>query len=387
MKDSVLIFEKNSSALKKKPKNMRIKNGALEVTIKKADLDNAFIVKLIKIINFIKANYKSNMLPIKFILDDINLTDKLAYIVLECIIESLIVNYNYKVEVLFKLKKGISTAGITSSPLKYLGYGNKKIIKKDELYVKNFSYDHFKNHFRRMIKYEDCCKGDALCKVYDEIAYFQKNFNISYDCYEDISEVIIELIGNAIEHTKSDCLVDFDIAPNYATKQGEPVCGINISVISFSNILLGDGLKDKIINLPNNLKSNRYNHVKNALQNHIGFFDNNYDITDFFNISAFQHKISGSLSKMDSGGVGLTKLIKSIEDKAEEHSCYVLTGDRIIMFDPLYLEYDKNGWIGFNENNDYLKAKPSEKTLQKSEFFMPGTAYNLNFIMKVNQNE
>lgn len=385
MKDSVLIFEKNSRVLAKKTKNMLIKNGILEVTIKSSDLNNAFIVRFIEIINFIKTNYKNTMIPIRFVLDNVNLTDKLAYILLECIIESLIVNYNYKVELFFKLKKGISTAGIISSPLKYLGgEKNKNLINKDKLYIEKFSYDHYKNHFRRIIKYEDCYEGDALSKIYDEIAYFQKNFNINYDCYEEISEVIIELIGNAIEHTKSDCLVDFDMTSDYTTKQGRPVCGINISIISFSDTLLGDGLKNKITNLPNDLKNDRYDYVRKALQNHVNFFDDNYDATDFFNISAFQHKISGSISKINSGGVGLTKLIKSIEDKSEEHSCYVLTGDRIIMFDPVYLEYDKNGWIGFNENNDYLKNKPSKKTLQKSEFFMPGTAYNLNFIMKVN---
>lgn len=178
----------------------------------------------------------------------------------------------------FRLKKGISTAGITSSPLKFLGHHNKNIINKDNSFVNGFMYDHYKNHFRRVIKYDDCCDGDALCKIYDEIAYFQKNFNISYNCYEEISEVIIELIGNAIEHTKSDCLVDFDIAPNYTTMQGNPVLGINISIISFSNILLGDELKEKIMSIQDDSKYDRYNYVKNALQNHIDFFDDNYDV-------------------------------------------------------------------------------------------------------------
>jgi hypothetical protein len=227
-----------------------------------------------------------------------------------------------------------------------------------------------------------------LCKIYDDVAYFQKSFNINYDCVEDISEVIVELIGNAIEHSKSDCLVDFDIATDYQSVSGDSVCGINIAIISFSNILLGDGIKKKMEDFNSSEATNdRYAKVKVAKDNHCEYFDDGYDITDFYNISTFQHRISGSEKKMDSGGMGLTKLIKSIEDKATEHTCYVLSGDRIILFEPEYLEYNKDGWIGFNKNNDYFCSKPSNQVLQRSNFYMPGTAYNLNFVMRVNDDE
>lgn len=389
MNNSILIFEKNSSFNLKKHKNICIKNGVIQITIRNKDLNNQVITSIVRYINYIQNRFSGTSIPIRFILDNVVLTDKLSYILFECIIESLMTVYHRKVEVFFNLQKKIITEGISSSPLLLLGGNkNKSIIEKNKEFKEKFKFDHYKKHFRRVVRYEDYQSTDGLCKIYDEVAYFQKSFNINYDCVEDISEVIVELIGNAIEHSKSDCLIDFDIATNYRYVSGEPVCGINIAIISFSNTLLGDGISEKIKNLKSSKSINdRYAKVISANNNHYKYFDENYDSIDFNNISTFQHRISGSEKKMDGGGMGLTKLIKSIEDKATDHTCYVLSGDRIILFEPEYLEYDEDGWIGFNESNDYFYSKPSNQVLQRSNFYMPGTAYNLNFVMKVNNDE
>lgn len=390
MNDSSLIFKKNSSFSLKKPPNIQLNKGAIQIIIENKSLNNDVIVSIIKNLNYIQNKYAITSIPIRFIFYNVVLTDKLSYILLECIIESLITVFHRKVEVFFKFQKKIITEGIKYSPLMLLGnVQNKSIYEKNKEFIEKFNYEHFKKHFRRVVKYEDYQSSDKLCKIYDDVAYFQKNFNINYDCLEEISEVIVELIGNAIEHSKSDCLVDFDIATNYVSKSGESVCGINIAIVGFSNILLGDGISKKIEKL-NTKESvdNRYAKVIEAKENHSKYFDGfNYDLVDFCNISAFQHRISGSEKKINSGGIGLTKLIKSIEEKSENHACYVLSGNRILLFHPSYLEYDTNGWIGFNDCNDYISTKPSNKVLEKSAFYMPGTAYNLNFVMKVNNDE
>lgn len=389
MQNSFLINQMNSSSDSKKPKNMCIKNGAIEILIKNTELDNSMITTIIRYTNYINRNFKSTIIPIRFILTDVILTDKLAYVIFECVIEAMMSVFHRKIEVYFKLKKMIITEGISSSPLLLLGNRkNKKLSEKNQEFIDKFNFDYYKKHFRRVVKYPDYLRSDKLSKLYDDIAYFQKSFDINYDCLEEVSEVIVELIGNALEHSKSDCLVDFDIAPNYITRDGDSVCGINIAILSFSNILLGDSIAKKMSDFhTNKLENTRYEYVKNALDNHKSFFDDKYDIVDFYNISTFQHRISGSKEKINNGGVGLTKLIKSIEDNATKHTCYVLSGNRIIMFKPEYLEYDKEGWIGFNKNNNYLYSQPDSSVLQRSNFFMPGTAYNLNFVMKVNKDE
>lgn len=389
MQNSFLINQMNSSVDSKKPKNICVKNGVIEILIKNTELDNSMITTIIGYANYINQNFKSTIIPIRFILIDVVLTDKLAYVIFECVIETMMSVFHRKIEVYFTLKKMIITEGISSSPLLLLGNRkNKKLYEKNQEFIDKFNFDYYRNHFRRVVKYADYLKSDKLSKLYDDIAYFQKSFDINYDCLEDVSEVIVELIGNALEHSKSDCLVDFDIAPNYTTEDGDDVCGINIAILSFSNILLGDSIAKKMSDFhTNNLENTRYEYVKNAFNNHKNFFDDEYDTVDFYNISTFQHRISGSEEKINNGGIGLTKLVKSIEDNATKHTCYVLSGNRIIMFEPEYLEYNKEGWIGFNKDNNYLHSQPDPSVLQRSNFFMPGTAYNLNFVMKVNKDE
>lgn len=143
------------------------------------------------------------------------------------------------------------------------------------------------------MKYADYLKSDKLSKLYDDIAYFQKSFDINYDCLEDVSEVIVELIGNALEHSKSDCLVDFDIAPNYTTEDGDAVCGINIAILSFSNILLGDSIAKKMSDFhTNNLENTRYEYVKNAFNNHKNFLMMNMTLLIFiiFQLSSTEYQ-------------------------------------------------------------------------------------------------
>ena len=44
--------------------------------------------------------------------------------------------------------------------------------------------------------------------------------------------------------------------------------------------------------------------------------------------------------------------------------------------------HSPTGWVGFNEQNEYLNNIPSPKCVGKSKLFFPGTAYNLNLVLK-----
>ena len=236
--------------------------------------------------------------------------------------------------------------------------------------------------------YEESNGNDKLSKVYDELVYFQKHCAINSNVREEIAEVAIELIGNAIEHSTSDCLIDFDIATNYKNSQGESVNSLNLAIVNYSENLLADKLTKAIKTYnPSTDLNNRYKKVLEAYNNHSRFFNEQYGEEDFFNISTFQNRVSSRQNNPMTGGTGLTKLLKSVEDKSENHACYVLTGNRIIILDKDYLEYEGD-WIGFNKEHDYFNTQPNLNLIQRSKFYMPGTAYNLNFIMKVgDENE
>lgn len=214
----------------------------------------------------------------------------------------------------------------------------------------------------------------------DDIAYFQNPYSIETEYREAISEVIVELIGNASEHGEANCLVDFDIAPSYSRADSEKeFFGLNLAIVNFSHQLLGTALKNKL--KQPEIQGTRYNAVRKAYKYHSQFFNLNYTEEDFFNLTAFQHKISGRKDSM-TGGTGLTKLIKSLETRSEAHMCYVQSGERMIVFRPEYLTYNNDGWLGFNESNNYISDAPQNSLFSSNCYTLPGTAFNLNFVMK-----
>lgn len=390
MKNANLIFSGSNGIIKTyKGVCVKFEKGKLYLEVLDLFFNEHTLKKIVAAVNFIHNKYNNSKLPIVFVFRHAKFLDKITYVLFECICEALIKEYGHKVELMFNFDYNIVTHGILSSPLCILSNEDKNLVGKNSKYCEKFNFDLYKRHYRRVIKNEEAQSNDKLSRIYDDIVYFQKSFNINYECIEEISEVIVELIANAVEHSDGDCLLDIDIAPNYVNKEEKPFCGINIAILNFSKTLLGDLLKERIKSLDSDDKitSERYNLVKSAYSAHKSFFNSLYDEIDFFNISSFQHKISGRKDKVLTGGIGLTLLIKSIEERADSHACYVVSGDRKIIFKHDYLEYNKDYWIGFNSSNNYLKEPPDIGVLKRSEFYMPGTAYNLNFVMKVNENE
>lgn len=332
------------------------------------------ILRFINSIN--ERGYPSGM-PVFFCFKkQVHFSDKLTYILFESICYQLIQS-GHPVYVSLEPEYDIITHGFTSSPLWLLS-----TLKKgsQENFCDKFHHDFFKLHFRQVLQND--AKEEELSIMMDDIASFQKFFNIKEEDREKITEVLVELVGNAKEHSSGDCLIDFDISETYLKRNEDTkqYRGINIAILNFSPELLGTSIQQKLCNGYN--LPERYDQVRQALEYHRPFFSDHYMEEDFYNIATFQHRISGRNQNI-TGGTGLTKLIQSLEESSDAYSCYVLSGQRRLEFQKDYMMYKDGLWIGFNEQNNFLKDPPNSDLLQSNPIFLPGTAYNLNFVMEV----
>lgn len=363
---------------------IEIRNGSFYYREKMATIGAEAIRNIIRFVNTLLQKYPNIKLPIIFDLGNVKFADKLSYIMLECICFHLIANHGYRIRINCNIQSQIHTAGIKSSPLLLLSTGRSDHLEK---FKAKFTREIYGNHYRRLLLSEDLKKPDFLCAIMDDVAWFQSGYHVDPDCREAISEVIIELVGNASEHGEHNCLIDFDIAETYF-KKGSPgeFVGINIVIANFSQKDLGAALRDRII--IDGLNDGRFSVVQQAYAFHSQYFGEKYTEADFFNMTAFQHKISGRCGNLYTGGTGLTKLVESLESRSDTHMCYVTSGERAIVFKRDYLKYNDTGWLGFNTTNDYLNSIPDHSIFMQNLFSMPGTAYNLNFVMqKENNNE
>lgn len=330
---------------------------------------------------FVLGKYKT----IYFNFDSFNPNDKLVYILIESVIYSLITEYDYNAELRLNLFEGnINTQGFVHTALGKMAQG--LLSKKQFIEEYRFSID--KYHYRRIV-YAD---SDMLStsNMLSEIKTFLFRFSLPEDFKSKFAKTVTELVDNAYEHGKADCIVDIDVTePDYKNKNSENeeinFWGINVVVLNFSETCLGDEVRDKIKNHYYK-DSERYNCVEIAYNFHRKKFSNKtYTEDDFFNITAFQEKISGRANETNSGGTGLAELIKNLQEYAYEDYCYAMTGNKGIFFRKEFLYFDKNKWIGFNNENDYFSNIPSKEVILRSSAYLPGTGYNFMFVFKENK--
>ena len=371
MKNTNLLFDKNAEKILR---SYKVNNGWIVVEIFTEIFKGESVKRVISIVNGIHNYYGKINVPILFDFGHVRFADKLTYIILECLMFHLMNHCGHDVKIIFSPQIEIDVEGIGSSPLMLLS-SNKS--KKRKLFIEKFQFEIYLRHFRRIVE-----RGNI--GILDDLNYFLKVFDISEENREGICEVISELISNGTEHAEGECLIDIDVTDIYnKVDRNKSIIGdyygINIVVLNLSEVLLGTQMKEKI--LCGNLLTDRYKSVCAAYDYHKSFFNDKYMEEDFFNMSAFQHRISSRTNEEMTGGTGLTLLIKSLERRSDNNLCYVLSGNRILCFYQKYLEY-KNDWIGFNDSNDFLTAIPNMENIQYCAMFFPGTAYNLHFIME-----
>ena len=374
-----LLFRKNNEKCKKPIMNKR---GVLECNIGscKGLWTGNEVRQMISVSNYILKKYGAVKMPIHFVLSGSKFIDKLTYVFVECICLYLI-QQGHPVQIFMRAERDIGVEGIESSPLLLL---NATKIKSVKLYPSKFNKDLYGKHYRKVVDDKNV-NGNDVGNVYTEIDTFLKAFDVSEMFRDKVALTIAELVGNATEHARSDCLIDIDVTTPYemkGDKTNNHYYGVNIAVVSFSPKRLGDDVYQKIIASTFEIEG-RYAKVKDAYEYHKKHFDDQYSVEDFCNITTFQHKISGRRDVFEGvGGTGLTKLIKSLQSMSEAYRCYVITGNRCVNFSLELLEYDSDGWIGFNDKNEYFEAVPNPEVTTECLINMPGTAYNLNFITK-----
>lgn len=277
-------------------------------------------------------------------------------------------------------------------------YKNKFIDK--EKFIKDFEKKKLtKESFRDILKVGD--KPDKISILLDEIESSLKIYNISEDCRSQFSEVVTELVGNAVEHAKTDCLLDLSSYYVYHKDDNHRSLYLDVVVLNFSDILLGDGIKNKCSLFNKFLEDDDFRKdLRIAYKNHKNKFGTilkkeakkkevTYLEQDFYNISAFQWRFSGRKETIkNNGGTGLTTFIKFLLKNSEANRCYVQTGDRIIRFKNALLTSGNNKqYIGFNKMNDYLNNIPDSEALDIADFYLNGTIYNLVFVLSLNEKE
>lgn len=350
--------------------------------ISKKEITKEDVIELKNRILRRNSSFARNPFPIVVFLGEIEFEDKLTILLLECLCYYLIKEIKKKVYINCAFQKNILTEEALLSPINYLRNDTYSIEK----FIKYFHYDVNKNHFRQFLSYEKIIGSDYLSVLYGDFVSFQKNLDVDDEAAEETASVMVELIGNACEHTETDCLIDFDIAQNYSKKDDNgnlvgDYYAINISIINFSQKLFYDDIYRKInLLVDEGTAQGRYKVLVQAFKNHKRFFDVDYDANRFCIIAAFQDKISGRMSNSATGGKGLKKLINSLQKKSDASICYMQTGSVQFFFADKYLDYDVDDWIGFNDNNNFLNSPPNKMLFRKNSFYIPGTAYNLTFV-------
>ena len=350
-------------------------------------VDLSEIKRIVNFVCSIKDRHKISLLPVVIDLGrQIVIEDKLTYILLECICYNLVEKEKCNLCLYFRCPHTIYNEGIKTSYLKYID-GTKNGMSN---FSSHFSFDIRGNHFRKIIRSEDF-DGEQTARTVQNIDSFLKYCLIQDGYRERVSDIVGELIDNSLEHSKSDCLIDIDVTNDYEKditgSSDELYCGVNIVVLNFSDTLLGNGVSRKLeqvksVDITTTPINKRYLDVLEARKYHSDFWGENYSEDDFNMIASFQHKISCRLSSFSTGGTGLTQLIKGLEEESDAYKCYMLSGGRKINFIKNMLACGDDNWIGFNQECDFLTHIPSFECVQESGLYFPGTAYNLNFVMK-----
>lgn len=314
--------------------------------------------------------------------------EKFTYVLLECYLEHIIADHGISVRLLYNKKEtNIFTDGIGQSPLCAL----EKSTQSSMDFVRQFRFDVGKNYYRKLFLANEN-SDETLSSAITTLCLFFEGLGITKTRSDLLSEVAVELVGNALEHSCSDCFLDIDVTPCDYVRRNNPngpkYYGVNICVVNFSPTLLSSQIQSKLCvnpELRDKSDSARYWRLRKIYMYHRRFFREDYGDDEFFMLSAFQDRISGRPNEYLTGGTGLPTLIKWLETQADSNNCYVLSGRRKMQFLQPLLEYDAEHWIGMNQEHDFQHCAPDKNVFLPFPIYFPGTAYNLNFVMETEE--
>jgi len=236
-----------------------------------------------------------------------------------------------------------------------------------------------------IIEYEKFEKEKRLLSiVMDELEIFFRIHTEMDDEYgEELAETIVELVGNALEHSNSDCLLDIDITRVYPKNKlnKNNYNSFNIALLNLSNTVLGDPVKKKFEDGTFECSPKTYKLLCKAYENHKEYFTSDYSEEDFFNVASFQWRVSGRAESTDTnGGTGLTNLLYNLIEKSEGNSSYMMSGNRVVFFKKDLVSVNEDKLSGFNTSNDFVYEIPDKSSIGDSRYKLKGTLFNLHFI-------
>lgn len=249
----------------------------------------------------------------------------------------------------------------------------------DEITEKGFWAKHeTSTRFKRIVG-ED--PWDASV-VISECSTFLSKAKVSRKAIDAVADVIGELAPNAIEHGRTNCMIDV-CYERFVPPDGKEHTSISLVVYDFSEKLLWSDLYDKIFVNSKEIirKRQRIETVLSAWSEHQKFFSKEYTKEDFYNLMAFQ-KISGRSGDRYDGGLGISTLVEKVRKYSDDDECYSLSGNGAMHLQKDLTIPDAEGFIAFNSEQEFIHKIPDEDGVLKTKFFMPGVAYNMMFCFK-----
>lgn len=212
-----------------------------------------------------------------------------------------------------------------------------------------------------------------------ECSDFLSAAKVNRKAIDAVADVIGELAPNAIEHGRTNCMID--VCYERSTwPDGRDYTSISLVVYDFSEKLLWSDLYEKIFVNSDGItqKRQRIEKVLSAWSEHQKHFSKEYTKEDFYNLMAFQ-KISGRSGDRYDGGLGISTLVEKVRRYSADDECYSLSGNGAMHLKKELTMPDSGGFIAFNLEQEFIYKIPDQDGVLKTKFFMPGVAYNMIF--------
>ena len=255
----------------------------------------------------------------------------------------------------------------------FLAFRNpsEPVISEDNFFAR---YE-LSNRFKRIVGEGPWDSSVAI----SECSAFLNKAKVSQNAIDAVADVIGELAPNAIEHGKTNCMIDVCYERS-SSPEGKDYTSISLVVYDFSEKLLWSDLYNKIfINSEEIIqKRQRIDTVRKAWAEHQKYFSKDYSEEDFYNLMAFQ-KISGRAGDRFDGGLGISTLVEKVRKYSDEDECYALSGNGAMHLQRELTIPDADGFISFNTEQQFVYKIPDKDGVLKTRFFMPGVAYNMIF--------
>ena len=245
------------------------------------------------------------------------------------------------------------------------------MIAEDDFFARHES----SNRFKKIVGEGPWDSSIAI----SECSAFLSNAKVSQNAIDAVADVIGELAPNAIEHGKTNCMIDVCYERS-TSPEGKDYTSISLVVYDFSEKLLWSDLYNKIFVNSEEItqKRQRIDTVKKAWIEHRKYFSKEYSEEDFYNLMAFQ-KISGRAGDRYDGGLGISTLVEKVRRYSDEDECYALSGNGAMHLQRELTIPDSDGFIAFNVEQQFVYKIPDKDGVLKTRFFMPGVAYNMIF--------